>query len=237
MKLQKIVVVVVSAALFVIQNASAQVLFTTTDDFGLFNGGAGVVSSAYYSDNSTVNGIGNTSNAGGAGTAGSLQLTATGGWGWLGSSDFPGPTAASFQAIDPGGARPWSAESGYGPGTVIPNSGTITFDVYRGNLTDWNQWGVGFNYDSNWGVFFGTESDFTGADGRTWTHYVIPYTLNAQSISYFGMGIGQNASVNVAGETFYVDNIQIVAVPEPSTFVLLGLGMLSLFYVVRRRVS
>jgi hypothetical protein len=235
MKIQKIAVGVVLAALFVIGNASAQVLYTTTNDFGQFNGGAGVVDATYYSEASTVNGIGNQTDPGGVGVPGSLQLTATGGWnGWLAGSDFPGATAASFQAMDPGGARPWSPESSYGPGTMIASSGTITFDVYGGNFTDWNWWGVTFNYDGNWTPFFAsTSSDFTGADGRTWTHYVVPYTLNAASLSYFGMGIAQNAGA-IGGQTFYVDNIQVV--PEPGTFALLGLGLLSLFCVVRRRM-
>ena len=63
------------------QHASAQIsLYTTANDFGLFNGGAGTVSSLYYSDSTTVNGIGNTVNPGGVDGVGSLQLTATGGW-------------------------------------------------------------------------------------------------------------------------------------------------------------
>jgi hypothetical protein len=240
MILQRIAVVLVSVTLFVIQNVSAQVLFTTTNDFGQFNSGAGVVSSAYYSDSSAVNGIGNTVNAGGAGTVGSLQLTATGGWsGWMTGSDWPFPTYDLFQAIDPGGARPWNAESGYGPGTLIANSGTITFDLYRGNLPDWNWWGVNFNYNGYWGPFWAaTSSDFTGADGRTWTHFEVPYTINATAgITYWGMALTENSSGANAGQTIYVDNIQVVPVPEPGAFALLGLGMLSLFFVLRRRVS
>jgi hypothetical protein len=242
MKLQKIAVVVVLAALFVIQNASAQTLFTTTDDFGLFEGGAAVVNTAYYSVNDTVNGLGNAANAGGAGGIGSLQLTASGGWsGWISGSSSPGQEAnqASLSALDPGAIAAWSAGSGYGPGTLLANSGTITMDVYGGNFTDWNWWGVTFNYNGHWDPFFAsTSSNFTGADGRDWTHYVIPYTLSnvPAGLSYFQMAIAQNAGA-IGGQTFYVDNIQVTPVPEPGTFALLGLGVLSLFFVVRRRVS
>ena len=182
---------------WLVQSASAQVsLFTTTDDFGLFNGGAGTVSSLYYSDSSTVNGIGNTVNPGGAGGIGSLQLTATGGWnGWLAGSDFPGPTAASFAAIAPGSTRPWSAESGYGARHLC----CATRESYRltsigGNFTDWNGFGINFNYDGYWGPFWAaTSSDFTGADGRTWTHFEVPYTINATAgVTYFGMALAEN---------------------------------------------
>jgi len=238
MKIQRMAVVVVLAALFVIGNASAQVLFTTTNDFGQFNGGAVTVDSTYYSESSTVNGIGNTSDAGGVGTPGALQLTAAGAWGPNGSSWWPGATYDLFQAIDPGGARPWSAESGYGAGTVIAHSGVISFDLYTGNLTDWFQPGIHFNYDGNWWVGFETNNfTFVGADGRTWTHYDVPFTLNARpgDLSYFGVSFAENSGGGNAGLTYYVDNIQVV--PEPGTFALLGLGVLSLFFVVRRRVS
>lgn len=223
------------------QNASAQVsLYTTTDDFGLFNGGAGTVSSLYYSDSRTVNGIGNTSSPGGAGSVGSLQLTAPGGWsGWVSGSSTPGqePNQGFLSAIDPGAIAAWSAGSGYGPGTLVAYSGTMSFDLYGGNFTDWNWWGVTFNYNGNWSqAFASTSSNFTGADGRTWTHYEIPYTINAVNagLSYFQMAIAENAG-SIGSQTFYVDNIQVAPVPEPGTFALLGLGLTG--FLLRRRQS
>ncbi len=221
---------------WLVQSASAQTLYTTANDFGQFNGGAGTANSLYYSDSSTVNGIGNTTSPGAADGVGSLQLTAPGGWtGWVSGSDFPWPTAASFAAIAPGSSRPWSAESGWGAGTFFAHSGVITFDLYGGNFTDWNWWGINFNYDGNWGPFWAsTSSNFTGADGRTWTHYEVPYTINATAgTTYFGMALAQNAGA-IAGQTFYVDNFQVVQVPEPGTLSLLGLGLIG-FLLGRRR--
>jgi PEP-CTERM motif len=219
-----------------VQSASAQnSLFTTANDFGQFNGGVVTVSSLYYSDNSTVNGIGNTVSPGGADALGSLQLTAPGGWqGWVAGSDWPGATYDLFQAINPGGARPWSAESGYGAGNVVAYSGVMSFDLYGGNLTDWNWWGVTFNYDGNWyQAWATTSSDFTGSDGRRWTHYIVPFTMTAQAgITYFGMGFAENAG-SIAGETICIDNIQVTQVPEPSIFAFLGVGMTGL--LLRRR--
>ena len=213
---------------WLVQSASAQVsLFTTTNDFAQFSPGS--VSSLYFSDSSTVNGLGNTVNPGGAGAVGSLQLTLPGGWG--GVSDAPGQAGNQgfLSALDPGSSA----------GTLVAYSGTLSYDVYRGNLTDWNQFGVIFNYNGNWSSFFSsTATDFTGADGNTWTHIDIPYTINAVSgLSYFQLSVAENTGGNVAGETIYVDNFQVPqVVPEPGTLALLGLGGMSAL-VFRRRAT
>jgi hypothetical protein len=223
-----------------VQSASANplALFTTTDDFAEFQNGSPVVSSDYFSDSSAVNGLGNTTNAGGAGGVGSLELTVPGGWGDL--SD--GPPEASNQgflsAIDPGAIAAWTAGSGYGPGTLAASSGTISFDVYTANLTDWYQFGVLFNYGNNWSPFFSSStSDFTGADGQTWTHCEVPYSINAVNagLSYFGLSIMQNSASDVAGENIYVDNFQVTSVPEPASLTLLGAALLGLGVVYLRR--
>lgn len=223
-----------------VQSASAVLsLYTTANDFAQFNGGAGTASTTYYSDSSTMNGIGNGTS--GAGGVGSLQLTAGSGWnGWV--ADFPGATAAFMSAIDPGGIRPWSPESGWGAGSLTAHSGTILFDLYRGNLTDWNGWGVNFSYNGYWGPFWATSStDFIGADGRTWTRFEVPYTINlTTNLTYFGMALAQNAGT-IEGQTFFVDNFQIVPVPEPAATGAIAAGALMLCGAVkiylRRRQS
>jgi len=227
------------------QSASAELLtlFTTTNDFGLFSNGSPVVRSDYYSDSSAVNGLGNAANAGGAGGVGSLQLTVPGGWGPFSDGPDGLATAQDFlSAIDPGASAAGSAASSYGPGTLPSYSGTMSFDAYTGNLTDWNQFGVLFNYNGNWTPFFSSStSNFTGADGRTWTHTVVPYTINAVNagLTYFGFSIAGNTSGNVAGETIDVDNFQVVApapVPEPTTLALLAVGLTALLFLRRRQV-
>jgi hypothetical protein len=220
--------------------ASAQTsLYSTTNDFGQFNSGAGAVSSLYYSVASTVNGIGNTSNPGGAGGVGSLQLASINGYNWVTGGSLPGPTAAAFQDLSPGSARPYSAESSYGPGTMLPASGTISYDIYTGNLVGYSyyQFGIGLNYDNNYNFEFSSStSTFTGADGNSWTHVVIPYTTQATSLNYFGWGIIENSGgTGVGGETIYVDNIQIQAVPEPGTMALAAMGGGAALLFLRRR--
>jgi hypothetical protein len=219
--------------------AQAQTLYSTANDFAQFAGGAAVTSSTYYSVAGTVNGIGNTSNPGGTGTIGSLQLTSTGGWNqYLSGSDF-GVDETVLSAIDPGSVAPYSAAASGGPGTLTAYSGILTFDVYSGKLTDWNQFGVTFNYPGHYDtVFPSTTSSFTGADGNSWTHCVVDYSLAAEnaSVSYFGIGIAQNAAGDTAGETLYIDNIQTSAVPEPSpTTALAAVGAAFLAFVAPRR--
>jgi len=221
--------------------AQAQALYSTANDFAQFASGAAVTSSTYYSVASTVNGIGNASNPGGAGTIGSLQLTSTGGWNqYLSGSSFP-VDQASLSTLDPGAAIPWSAAASYGPGTLTAYSGILTFDINTANLTDWNQFGVTFNYNGHYDTFFPTTtSSFTGADGNSWTQCVIDYSLAAESasVTYFGIGIAQNAAGDTAGETFNIDNIQISAVPEPSpTTALAAVGAAFFAFFVPRRVN
>ena len=221
--------------------AQAQALYSTADDFAQFAGGAAVTSSAYYSVASRLNGIGNTSNPGGTGSIGSLQLVSSGGYtGDMSGSDFP-VGQATLSALDPGALAPYSAGSSYGPGTVFANSGILTFDLYAGNLTDWNQFGITLNYNGNYSTFFpASTSNFTGADGRTWTQCVIDYNINAVigGLSYFGVSIAQNDAGDTAGEALSIDNIQITAVPEPApTAAVMAVGAAFLAVFAPRRTG
>jgi hypothetical protein len=215
----------------IIQSASAQTsLFTTTNDFASFGGGSPLLSSDYYSDNSAVNGVGNAANAGGAGGIGSLQLTISGGWGGISSAGVEA-NQGFLSAFDPGAIAAWSAGSGWGPGTLVAFSGNLSFDVYRANLADWNDFGLILNYNGNWGAFWpSSAADFAGADGRTWTHYEIPYTVNAvgTGLTYFGFELARSAGGNILNQTIYVDNIQVAAVPEPAAMAMLAIGGVAL---------
>jgi hypothetical protein len=122
---------------------------------------------------------------------------------------------------------------------MLPASGTITFDIYTANLVGYGyyQFGIDLNYDGNYAAFFSSStSSFTGADGNTWTHCVIPYTTSAAVLNYFGWDIMENSGgTGVGGETIYVDNIQIQAVPEPGTIALAGMGGAVALLLLRRR--
>ncbi len=215
--------------------AQAQTLYSTANDFAQFASGAAVTSSTYYSVASTVNGIGNTSNPGGTGTIGSLQLSSAGGYNqYLSGAGFGADTAV-LSAMDPGSVAPYSAASGYGPGTATAYSGILSFDVNTANLTDWSSFGISINYNTFWPA---TTTYFTGADGNTWENCVIDYSIAAQpgSLNYFDVGISENAASDTAGETLNIDNIQISAVPEPApTTALAAVGAAFLAFVAPRR--
>jgi hypothetical protein len=224
---------------WLVQSASAQSLFTTTNDFGQFNSGAGVVSSSYYSLNSTLNGVGNTSNPGGTGGIGSLQLTSANGYGFMSGGSISGPTAGAFTALSPGSTRPYSPESGYGSGNMLAGSGTFMFDVYTANLIGYSYYnfGIGLNYNGNYDFFFANSSStFTGADGNTWTQYVVPYTTEAAALTYFQWGVVENSGGGPGGETIYVDNFQVQAAPEPGTMALAVAGGVAFLFIRRRSV-
>ena len=128
---------------------------------------------------------------GGAGGIGALQLMPP-------ADGMAGLRGRTFRHRQPLSCRPSTQEvvghepqSGYGPGTLVGYSGTIAFDVYRGDLSDWNSFGINFNYDGYWGPFWAsTSTDFIGGDGRTWTHCEVPFTINATAgVTYFGMGL------------------------------------------------
>ena len=235
-------VVVTAAALTA---ASAQVvLYTTTDDFAQFGGTNGIgTSTDFFSVDNTTNGVGNSTNAGGTGANGSFEFAGQNGWGPISGTDFIGPTSAAFNACFPDSIQQYSAASGGGPGTMVAGSGTISYDLNTANMTGYSyvQWGIHFNYNGNW-VNFGASSttDFTGADGTTWTHVVVPYTTadtGSGGLSYFGWSLFENSGGGAGGEIVYLDNIQVAAnaVPEPATTALLMLGGLGTVLLYRRR--
>jgi len=227
-----------------LQNASAQVLFTTYDDFAGWSGSSGTTagqSTAWDFDGSTINGLGNNGNAGGAGTGGSLSIVGGPlGSKWTDVAWSPGEVwlPLFMHAVDPGSLAAWSAESGYGPGTTVPYSGTIemTYTFPDNNGGSYFQLGIAFNYNNNWTPFFGSSVAYSTVNGQNTTTVDIPYTINgvAGGLTYFSMGIMYNGDYSPT-LPYYVDDIQVI--PEPSTVALLGLGVLGLVCVVRRRVS
>jgi hypothetical protein len=226
--------------------ASAQsTLYTTTQDFSQFaswyNGSpVATTSTLYYSDASTVNGIGNTTAAGGVGTPGSLQVTLQG-WGNPNGSyaKFPTPDAA-LAAIAPGSS--WATG-------VTASSGTFSFDLYcpAGFTGGYQGFGMSLGYwDNNWtqtqwhdDASF-SYSSFTGADGNTWRHYSVAYTTTATAVSGqlqdLELGVFMNIDGADAGKLAYIDNIQVQAVPEPGTMALAAMGGAALLFWRSRTV-
>jgi hypothetical protein len=216
-------------------NASTVSLFTTYDDFSAFTAGWGAAPSAnnsFSTDASTVNGIGNLSNAGGAGTSGSLLVAPGNGWFDAAGGPSQGGNPAFLSAIDPGYANDNNsvAYSGnlYMDYSVPDNEGGATF-----------QMGVLFQYAANgyFGTFFSTTVTDLGYQDPNYGEEVyratIPYTITAGQFTGFGFGIMVNTDYNPA-LPFYVDKIAIDAVPEPGVIALTGLGLAGLTLIRRR---
>jgi hypothetical protein len=225
-------IVIVAAVLSPATTNAQTILYSTVEDFAQFSSGTGVTSTDFFSVDNTVNGAGNTTDPGGAGTTGSLQLALTGGWQQVPGGTFSGPSAAALDLIAPGSSG----------SNIMPASGTVSFDLNQGDLTSWwniylwvqapgqDWWGSGQIWQNI------TVTSFTGADGGTWLHYEVPYSITGGSGS-LSMGFFTNSdSVNV-GAAFYIDNIQVAAVPEPATTVMLLIGSLSVTLLFRRRDS
>jgi hypothetical protein len=206
----------------------AQELYTTQEDFTGWSDNSGNVNftpgpnSAFSTDSSSTNGLGNPSNAGGAGTSGSITETRIGG----GNYDFFYSQGASSMAFLAALGTSNNGGAGY-----TAASGVIEFDYVppsTGGGTFF-QLGIVLNYNNNFGQFFG------GAPVNNGTYFTqdIPYTINSTtSANYFQLGLIWNSDFP-NGSTITIDNIHVV--PEPASLALLGFGGLGLIGMVIRR--
>jgi hypothetical protein len=176
-------------------------LFTTQQDFTGWSGGGLVVAPQATPDldGSSTNALGNTSNAGGVGTPGSL-----------GVADANNATNFTYflSQGEQGNAAFISA---------LGTAGSVLVDYTRPSDGSYFQLGLVLNYDGHFDQTFGSETN--NGDG-TFTAQ-IPYLFVPGSVStYLQLGLIFNSDANGA---FAVDNIRIFSiVPEPTSLVMLG---------------
>jgi hypothetical protein len=238
--MKKLAFLSTAALAFTLQSASAQyqtnVLFTTYEDWSAFGagwGGTQAATSAFSLDSSTVNGIGNLSSPGAAGTSGSLTINGFNGWGVVATAPGESGNAAFMSAIDPGYLN---------DNNSVAYSGNLYIDysLPDNNGGDYFNVGVLMQYAANgyWGTFFATSSTDLGLQdplGHEIYRATIPYTITAGQFNGFGFGIMFDTNYNPI-DAAYIDQIQTVTpVPEPGTMALAGLGMLGLILARRRR--
>jgi hypothetical protein len=197
-------------------------LFTTVDDFSGWgnNGNANeilAVQAAPDSDGSAVNGLGNTTTGpGNAGTPGSLDVAqAAGTFNYFYSQGEQGN--AGFLA-------------------ALGGSGTLAFDYQVPADMGGNYFQLGMVVNSS-ATFYQNFGSAPINDGNGWFTQDISYTFpTSASYSYFQLGLIFNSNYDTSGPTsFPVDNIRVVAVPEPASIGALGSGLAMLTLRRRRR--
>jgi hypothetical protein len=228
-------------------------LFTTASDFtGWTSGNATpAVSTSYDADGVTINGAGNNPgnsggsiNVGGASPGASMQLTdnSTLGYSILASSAGEAYSQAFMSAVDPGSIAAYSPASGFGNGTLVPVSGTITMTYTAPNFVPgtsgaYFQFGVFFN-DQQDGYYHPLLSSSTVDDGiidgvDTFTA-TIPYSFNGGTFNNLNMSIFSNSNETLASP-IYVDSIQVVTAPVPEPASAAGIMMAAGVLLKRRR--
>ena len=210
--------------------ASAQVLFTTQNDFAGWNGG-GVVGPVATpdADGSTINGLGNTTAPGGTGTAGSLSV-------FNASTGFNQPQSQGEQS-NAGFLAALKAN------TLLTLTYTLTSDIQTGASGYWQlvpvfNWSGGFQQIAN-NSFFTVASGNLTAGTHTVTYDYSSYQagLPTSAPGYFQLEVVANSGGSVTGgyQQWYLDDIQVSSVPEPTSFALAGLGAAALLIFRRRK--
>jgi hypothetical protein len=239
--MKKLVLLTIGMAAFALQPlANAQTsLFTTYDDFSAFTAGWGGPPSAdslFSTDPGTVNGIGNLSNPGAAGTSGSLLCAPWNGWGAVATGPSQGGNLAFLQAIDPGTDG----------NTTVPLSGNFYIDYSLPDNEGGGHFHVGvlLQYAANgyFGTSFsgdpgGSETDLGYTDptyGEEVYRATIPYTIVAGQWNGLGFGVMVDTDYNPV-LPFRIDNIRVVAAPEPGVMALIGLGLAGSIFIRRRQ--
>jgi hypothetical protein len=209
--------------------ASAQVLFTTQNDFSswTFTAGTASVGTIGDTDFSTVNGLGNTVAPGGTGTAGALTVNGipVSGWNPIQSQNEQG-NAAFIAALD--------------SASTLSITYTLASSITTGSGGYWQIVPV-FNSSAGYAQLH-NDAFFSVANGTLSAGtYTVTYNITGApsgTLSYFQlllvMNTGGTGLAGGYGEVS-IDNITLNPVPEPSTLALAGLGAAALLIFRRRK--
>jgi hypothetical protein len=217
-----------AVVLFTGVSVQAQVLFTTQDDFSswTFAGGASV-GTAGDTDFSTVNGLGNTTTPGGAGTAGALTVTGIPASGWSPVSSQNQNGNAAFVSTLANSA-------------TLSLTYTLASDITTGSGGYWQIVPV-MNSSAGYAQIH-NDSFFSVANGTlsAGTHTVTYNVTGAPSgsLSYYQLLLVMNTGgTGLAGgyNQVSIDNIVVTPIPEPASIALCAMGLVSGLVLIRRK--
>ena len=211
--------------------ASAQVLYTTQQDFAPATSASGANITvgppgvAGDTDGSTINGLANTSNPGGAGTAGALFL----------QENVLGYQQANL-GDEAGNAGFLAALKSH---TVLSLDYTLPQDIVKTNGGYFEIWGV-FNWSGGYQQFnnvpfFSAANLTAGTHTVTYDYSALQPGLPTSPPGYFQLFLVLNSGGTLTPSSniqVYIDNIQVI--PEPSSLALMGLGVPALVFFARR---
>jgi hypothetical protein len=209
-------VLLVATAWWLPKASAGPVLYTTLNDWNEWNGSGSISkvgSAAPDLDGTSINGVGNNTAPGAAGTGGSLAAT------WSsGAFDY------FFGDGDQNNAALRTALGTSPSGGYTAAAGVLAFDYTKPppGTGNYFQLGIVINADNNFGQFFGTETD----NGNGTFTANVPYTITASGASsYLQLGFIYNSNYNT-NTPFTIDNLRVV--PEPATAGLLGIALAGL---------
>ncbi|HKW30875.1 MAG TPA: PEP-CTERM sorting domain-containing protein [Verrucomicrobiae bacterium] len=241
--MKKLVFLSIGILAFALQPAAnAQTsLFTTYEDWqgwqsqgAQWGNPAPVADNAWSSDASTINGLGNPTAPGGAGTSGSLIIGPGNGTGG-------GNNLWTCVAYSPG----LGTQLGdYGDNMLDTGTLLIDYSLPDNEGGSYFQIGVLMQYQGNgyFGTAFSsstTDLGFADPNGEEVYQAQIPYTISG---TYYGMGFGLMINTDYGSvlpshvDNILVENVTSAVVPEPGTIALMSLGLAGLT-IIRRRQS
>jgi hypothetical protein len=201
-------------------------LFTTSNDFSGWIGEGGFTPTATTNidlDGSFINGLGNTSAAGGIGSPGSLCL-----------SLVQGPNG-NAEALSPNEA----ANSGFIFAMANAKTVTLTYETVPPSSGDPLQLYLAFRgvFGNPAGIYAYPPIETSVSGDVTTVTYNAQGIVNLSPVSSLQIGVLTFSPFNPAVNPIYLDDLSIQFIPEPSAASLLGLGAVSLLLIRRRNLT